>query len=83
MYKEILVGILIKNFDFIGWQNFRLYYITGVIIVLTIYYTITDFCRSEYEFLLTCKIILTESFGFGQYWFCRSIKTHIHWYKSM
>ena len=25
------------------------------------YYTITDFCRSEYEFLLTCKIILTEA----------------------
>ena len=23
------------------------------------YYAITDFCRSEYEFLLTCKIILT------------------------
>jgi len=35
------------------------------------YYTITDFCRSAYEFLLTCKIILTE--GWGQYWFCRSI----------
>jgi hypothetical protein len=25
------------------------------------YYTITDFCRSEYEFLLTCKLILTEA----------------------
>jgi hypothetical protein len=23
-------------------------------------YTITDFCRSEYEFLLNCKIILAE-----------------------
>ena len=27
------------------------------------YYTITDFCRSEYEFLLTCKIILNEAEG--------------------
>ena len=26
-------------------------------------YTITDFCRSEYEFLLTCKLILTEAEG--------------------
>jgi hypothetical protein len=25
------------------------------------------------EFLLTCKIILTEAEGWGQYWFCRSI----------
>jgi hypothetical protein len=39
------------------------------------YYTITDFCRSEYEFLLTCKITLTEAEGWGQYWFCRSTKT--------
>ena len=29
--------------------------------VLTEYYTITDFCRSECEFLLTCKMILTEA----------------------
>ena len=29
-------------------------------------YTITDFSRSEYEFLLTCKIILTEAEGWGQ-----------------
>jgi hypothetical protein len=43
------------------------------------YCTITDFCKSEYEFLLTYKIILTEAEGWGQYWFCRSIKTHIHW----
>ena len=27
------------------------------------YYTVTDFCRSEREFLLTCKIILTEAKG--------------------
>jgi hypothetical protein len=32
------------------------------------------FCRSECEFSLTCKIILTEPEGWGQYWFCRSIK---------
>jgi len=47
------------------------------------YYTVTVFCRSEREFLLTCKIILTEAEGWGQCWFCRSIKTHIHWYKSL
>jgi len=47
------------------------------------YYTITDFCRSEYEFLLTCKILLTEPEGWGQYWVSRSIKTHIHWFKSL
>jgi len=27
------------------------------------YYTVTVFCRSEREFLLTCKIILTEAEG--------------------
>ena len=42
------------------------------------HYTITNFCLSEYEFLLTCKIMLTEAEGRGQYWFCRSIKTDIH-----
>jgi len=32
-------------------------------LIIILYYTITGFCRSEYEFLLTCKIILTEAEG--------------------
>ena len=35
--------------------------------VISQYYTITDFCRSEYEFLLTSNIILTEAEDLGQY----------------
>ena len=34
-----------------------------VIVLYHTYYTITDFCRSEYEFSMTCKIILTEAKG--------------------
>ena len=30
-----------------------------------LYYTITDFCRSQYEFLLTCKIMASVNIGFA------------------
>jgi hypothetical protein len=40
------------------------------------YYTITDFCRSEYEFLLNCKIILAE--GRGKYIILGLINPDIH-----
>ena len=35
--------------------------LTNIFDVSTEYYTITDLCRSEYEFVLTCKLILTEA----------------------
>ena len=46
------------------------------------YYTITDFCRSEYEFLLTCKIILKASVNIGfagqqKLWLHQNLKKNI------
>jgi hypothetical protein len=45
--------------------------------------TITDFCISEYEFLLTCKTNIDLSLRLQSILFYRSIKTHIHFYKSL
>ena len=45
--------------------------------------TITDFCISEYELLLTCKSNIDLSLRLRSISFYRSIKTHIHFYKSL
>jgi hypothetical protein len=45
--------------------------------------TITGFCISEYEFLLTCKTNIDLSFRLRSILFDRSIKMHIHFYKSL
>ena len=42
----------------------QLFLILGNLFALMMqYYTMTDFCRGEYELLLTCKIILNEAEG--------------------